>query len=213
MPLVLHQSMPLWGDLYIWHVREEQRFFEVELEKAGLGLDHLRKWHPSRQLEWLSGRYLIHQYLHEEVSALHIDAHGKPGWPKSDSHISLSHSGGLVGLQVLGINHGLDIQLTTDKVSRVAHKFCSDHDRSVLSTIYSKQDTEHYIWGLKECVFKAYGKGQLSYLDHIHILSVMPKGRVHFVELRLTKDGVTINYRGKLSRLGPYYITQVVELR
>jgi len=212
MPQVLHKSSQVWGDLYLWHVEEDVSFFEAPLVEAGLDVEHLRKWHPSRQKEWLSGRYLVHRYMDQDISSLEVDEHGKPGFQGSDQVISISHTDGLVGLQIHTVSHGLDLQIASDKIGRVAHKFCSEGDLTALSPYLDLQATQHFIWGLKECVYKAYGKKGLSYHDDIKINSAAPKGKIHLTSIELKRGELQLSYQGKLSRIGPYYISQVIEI-
>jgi len=211
MPQVLHDKSTTWGELFLWHVTEEASFFESALVEAGLGVEHLRKWHPSRQREWLSGRYLVHTYVSEDIISLEVNEHGKPGFQNSDKIISISHTKGVVGLQLHTVSHGLDIQIQTDKVGRIAKKFCSEVDRASFDPYIKKHHAEHFIWGLKESVYKAYGKKGLSYLNDIAITSVAPKGKIYLATIELKRDDIDISYHGKLSKIGPYYICQVIE--
>jgi len=212
MPQVLHESSKVWGELYLWHAEEDVSFFEAPLVEAGLDVEHLRKWHPSRQKEWLSGRYLVHRFMNEEISTLKVNEHGKPGFPASDQMISISHTKSLVGLQIHTVSHGLDLQIESDKVARVAHKFCNETDLAALLPYLDLKDSQHFIWGLKECVYKAYGKKGLSYQDDMKITSVAPKGKIHLTTIELKKDDIEVSYQGKLSRVGPYYISRVMQI-
>lgn len=212
MPLVLQTSSPTWGELYLWHTEEDASFFKKPLLEVGVGVEHLRKWHPSRQKEWLSGRYLAHRYAKEDIRSLKVNEHGKPTFTASENMISISHTKGIVGLQIHTVGHGLDIQIDTDKVGSVAKKFCSDADRSPFAPFLDQRRAEHYIWGIKEGVYKAYGKKGLSYLDDINITSVVPKGKIFLATIELRRGDLQISYHGKLSRVGPYYICQVIQV-
>jgi len=119
----------------------------------------------------------------QDISSLEVDEHGKPGFQGSDQVISISHTDGLVGLQIHTVSHGLDLQIASDKIGRVAHKFCSEGDLTALSPYLDLQATQHFIWGLKECVYKAYGKKGLSYHD---LLSGQAES--HRPVLHLTSD-------------------------
>ena len=137
-------------------------------------MKHLRKWHLNRQREWLSGRYLVHRFMDQHISSLKVNEYGKPEFEQSDQHFSISHTEGLVGLQVHHAHNGLDLQRETDKIARVAHKFCSDQDLSALAPHVNLTSAQHYIWGLKEGVYKAYGKKGLSFHDDIKITDARP---------------------------------------
>lgn len=211
MPLILTEKNPLFGKCVLWSSTEDESFFRYALEAAGLPMTKISKWHPKRQKEWMSGRYLVNKYMEEDITKLTVDDHGKPSFKDSDYNFSISHTQGLVGLLYHTHPIGLDIQITTDKIARVAHKFCTDKEYGILRDHFDQQMSEHLIWGLKEAVFKAYGRGSLSYKNHIFIESYQADASSKRAMVRLEKEGVYREYQAKISLIGPYYICQVVE--
>jgi len=211
MPQILHESSRTWGELYLWYLTEDLIYFKRELDQTSLDMEHLRKWHPKRQLEWLSSRYLLHRYVDHDISSLEVNDHGKPIYRDAGFSISISHTDSLVGIMVHPNECGLDLQIKSDKINRVAHKFCSDQDRSVLSPFMDKKEAEHYIWGLKECVFKAYGKKGVSFMNEISIEEVSKKGKIHLASVLFSGKTESHEYEGKLRRIGQHFVSQVRE--
>lgn len=212
MPLILTEKNPLFGKCVIWSSKEDESFFRATLESAGLPMARISEWHPKRQKEWMSGRYLVSEFMDEDITTLSVDEHGKPSFKDCDYNFSISHTKGLVGLLYHTAPIGLDIQITTDKIGRIAHKFCTDIEYDILGDHFDEKASQHLIWGLKEAVFKAYGKGSLSYKKHIFIESYTDNASGKRAVVRLQKEGVNRSYQAKVSMIGPYYVCQVVEV-
>ncbi len=211
MPLILTEKNPLFGKCVIWSSTEDESFFRTTLESEGLSMARISEWHPKRQKEWMSGRYLVSEFMDEDITTLSVDEHGKPSFKDCDFNFSISHTKGMVGLLYHIAPIGLDIQITTDKIGRVAHKFCTDKEYGILSDHFDQAASQHLIWGLKEAVFKAYGRGSLSYKNHIFIESYHGDTYSKKAMVRLEKEGVNRSYQAKVRMIGPYYVCQVVE--
>jgi len=210
MPLILSEKNPKYGRCYLWSLTEDSAFFKEYLVDQSTQIDHIKEWHPKRQKEWLSGRYLLSRFTGCKVSDLGVSAHGKPYFKNSALHFSISHTQGLVGFLIHDQSVGLDIQIKTDKIQRVAHKFCSQQDYTVLGLHYGRQDVELVTWSIKEAVFKAYGHGGISYQDDILIEKAARINTVMKVQVRLKRDDdVNITYEGKVRMIGSYCISQV----
>lgn len=197
--------------MVLWSVTENQAFFETALKKSHLRMNHINDWHPRRQLEWLSGRFLVANYLCPDLSKLYVDQQGKLHITDQDIHLSLSHTEGLVGIQIAHGPVGIDVQIDTDKISRVAHKFCNPSEYEILSHHYTRKESERILWSLKECVYKAFGKGKVNYKSEIHLTEFAGDGKQH-VQLRLhTKSEEVYSYHGRIRFIGPYCVAQVSE--
>ncbi len=70
--------------------------------------------------------------------------------------ISISHSGDLVTLAVASHEIGVDIQLFSEKMARVQHKFISDSELKLPAD--SNFNSTHFLWCAKEAIFKIYGE-------------------------------------------------------
>lgn len=211
MPLILTEKSPQFGKCVLWSSTEDESFFRAALEPTGLDMERTLDWHPKRQREWMSGRYLVSEYMDEDIASLTIDEHGKPSFKDCIYNFSISHTDGLVGLLHHTSPIGLDIQIRTDKIKRIAHKFCTNKEYNILNDHFDEEASQHLIWGLKESVFKAYGKGSLSYKNNIFIESYADSTLGKRAKVRLHKEDLEITYQAKISMIGPYYICQVVE--
>lgn len=209
MPIILTEKDPFYGRLFLWNVTESSFVFEEALKLAGFNMDHISEWHPRRQKEWMSGRFLLHKYMKEDLSELTVDSFGKPFFRNSLNNFSISHTSGLVGLQYNDHPIGLDLQIKTDKIQRVAHKFCSDNDYKILGEYYDQKTVQLITWGLKEAVFKAYGRGRLSYLNHIILEKVVISASSKKIFIRLSNDSDDQRYMSKIRLIGNYCVSQV----
>ena len=114
-------------------------------------------------------------------------------------------------LQFGRLSVGIDLQIETEKLQKVAPKFCSPDDYEILTTHYSIQKANHICWSVKEAVFKAYGAGRVNYKDDITFIAFANDNpRRPLIRLG-TKDGRLLQYEGKLSFIGPYLMAQVVD--
>ena len=85
-----------------------------------------------------------------------------------DRYFSLSHSGNKVAV-VIGDNRvGVDIEVETEKILRIKHKFVNDKEAEFINEADIKAGAA-IVWGAKESMFKLYQKGALSYLNHLQL--------------------------------------------
>ena len=124
-----------------------------------------------KRLEWLAGRALIRKLTEQcglEYLGLRKDEFGKPFLKNHPHHISLSHSFPMVAAQI-ALKHpvGIDIEQPKPKLKAIAHRMFSPEevedagDDLVKLCIY---------WCAKEALYKIYGKRNLLFTDHLHIL-------------------------------------------
>ncbi len=96
------------------------------------------------------------------------DEYGKPYLVDSDYHISMSHSEDKIAVIASPHLVGIDIQAIVDKITRIARRFCSDQELAFIP----KDELIlflHFIWGAKECIYKAYGKRGVDFKNHMSI--------------------------------------------
>ena len=210
MPLILTEKFPSFGKLHLWSLTEEKEDLLEQLRDANLDTNHIHNWHPQRQVEWLAGRNLIAQCLEPNLSKLKAQESGKLYLTSSDIHLSLSHSEQLVGLQFHNVPVGVDIQIKTPTIQKVAPKFCSSEDYEVLLQHYSKEKANHICWSMKEAVYKAFGEGKVNYKEQIRFSAFANEDALKPILIFKRKDGRILHYNGKLRWLGPFLIGQVV---
>ena len=149
----------------IWHIAEEKKFY---LEKVSL---QKQITHPHKQLQHLAGRYLLqHLYKNFPYYLIEIADTRKPFLPNEEYHFSISHCGDYAAVIVSKQNRvGIDIELITDKVEKVKHKFLNEVELSNIE--HSTLNTQHLtlLWCCKEAVFKWYGNGGVDFKDDINL--------------------------------------------
>ena len=211
MACILTEKDPRFGSFVLWSATEELDYFKGHLADAHLNLNRITDWHPKRQKEWLAGRFLLREYLKVDFRQMSVTSTGKPILAARKEHFSISHCDGLVGLLYNDQEVGLDIQVTTDKIHRTASKFCSENDYKQLEAYYSKEETEHIVWNAKEAIFKAYGKGSVSYKQDINFSSIEKDFLGTKTQITLdTKEGQR-TYLAKHRKIGHIYITHAIE--
>ncbi len=119
--------------------------------------------------ETLCGRLLLNYVLTQRCSVhdyrVLFTSSGKPYLQKSDVHFSISHSGEYVMLAVSDREVGCDIELVGEYKQRIADRFFTGNERSLLSDSDNKTDTFFRLWVLKESILKLRGEGIGGGLD------------------------------------------------
>jgi phosphopantetheinyl transferase len=171
---VFYEHINDFAKIAIWHIAEEKNFF---LEKVPLQREIT---HPHKQLQHLAGRYLLqHLYPDFPYHLIEIADTRKPYLPGEEYHFSISHCGDYAAV-IVSKDHrvGIDIELVTEKVERIKHKFLSEEELSVVSgqlSVVSNQlpGSSLYnltlLWCCKEAVFKWYGNGGVDFKEDIHL--------------------------------------------
>lgn len=169
MPLLRHDNIEPKGELGIWDINETESWFMQELLLYPPELRQLSILKGRRRVEWLAARQLVHQMSGRSVRGAFVkDEHGKPHLDKSPWQISISHSHQLAAAVAAPSLCGIDIQFIVPKITRLAHKFLRSEEKDCIVAAH-ELDQLHFFWGAKEALYKAYGRKQLEFIDHIHI--------------------------------------------
>ena len=128
---------------------------------------------PRKRAEWIASRELLFQIadLPPAVQCLYDDF-GKPILIGSSKQISVSHSELWCAAMVSDISCGVDIQVYSDTVRRIADRFLDKKDLDKVNASNDSLSLLHILWGAKECMYKAYGKRKLGFREHIFIPSL-----------------------------------------
>lgn len=119
--------------------------------------------HPNLQQDWYLSRMALATLLDTNALEYHKDDKNKPWLLNDERHISFSHTRGY-GAAMLSQRHcGLDIQVHTDKIQRIKHKFVNDFEEAQLGNFDSENLALLWIWSAKEAAFKAYGEKEVDY--------------------------------------------------
>lgn len=190
MPIFFQQEINRDTRLAVWKIDEPEDFF---LEKVPL---HRAITHPHKRLQHLAGRYLLqHLFPGFPISLIQIADTRKPFLEDEAYHFSISHCGEYAAALVSTVNRvGVDIELVTDKIARIEHKFVSGDEHPVVhrpwtndheGPVLDNTPQDHIrklglLWSSKEAVFKWYGWGEVDFRRHICIRSVVPTGQESF---------------------------------
>ena len=169
MPLIQHHTIEPAGEWGLWKLTELEDYFLEHLDFELGEQAQYEKMRPSRRLEWLAVRWLLHQLSGRKVRGkIRKDEYGKPYLVDSDFQISLSHSNGMAAVIAAPMAVGIDIQLVVEKIERIAHKFMRTEETESLHP-NTRLEHLHVYWGAKEALYKAYGRRELDFRQHIHI--------------------------------------------
>lgn len=177
MPLFYQHNINAATKLGVWHIAEPEDFF---LSKVPLQQD-IR--HPHKRLQHLAGRYLL-RFLFPEFpnELIAIAETRKPFLPDEAFHFSISHCGDYAAA-IVSRSHrvGIDIEIPTDKVARVCHKFLHVSEKNIINHLsggiiddigVEKENFIRYLtllWSAKEAVYKWYGNGDVSFKEQIQV--------------------------------------------
>ncbi|HEV3326329.1 MAG TPA: 4'-phosphopantetheinyl transferase superfamily protein [Puia sp.] len=177
MPLFYQHNINDDTKLGIWHIQEPESFF---LEKVPLKRDVS---HPFKRRQHLAGRYLL-AYLFPDfpVEEIRIADTRQPFLDDELYHFSISHCGAFAAAVVSRSNRvGVDIELVTPRIGRVAEKFLNEGEMQFFNEDYTlfleqwglrgriQQEFLTLIWSAKEALFKWYGRGELDFKRHMQL--------------------------------------------
>jgi len=171
MPLIVRQNIEN-GVIGVWKIIEEienlvtlARLSQQDVNTfSGISALHRKK-------EWLGTRALLNELLNEaQLIEYHID--GRPFLNNSPYNISISHSSGYVAV-ILHTHSipGIDIELLTRQVGRVASRFLSPDE---LAACIAKPELSNHRflvhWCAKEAIFKMVPLSNIEFATDINIL-------------------------------------------
>lgn len=180
MPLFFQHTINETTQLGIWHIEEEEDFFlaKVPLQKSIT--------HPHKRLQHLAGRYLL-QYLFPDFpyAEILIADTKKPYLPGDRYHFSISHCGNFAAAVVSSTHRvGIDIEIPTEKVARIAYKFISEGEWAFLSINHRPQSIDPstvnrqlltVLWSAKESLFKWYSLGKVDFRENMQLIQPIQK--------------------------------------
>lgn len=171
MPLLLRLHIEN-GEIGLWKVSEE--IDELHL-LANLSVSDLITYSgitaQHRKKEWLATRALLNELISEHhLIKYHND--GRPYLENSPINISISHSSGYIAI-ILHTSSipGIDIELVTRKVGRVASRFLSPDE---LNTCNDDTELSNHrklmYWCAKEAIFKMIPLSNIEFSTDIQVI-------------------------------------------
>lgn len=170
MPLTRELHINKHTVLGIWHIIEDVKTLENKIVLTEKDKEIYSNFsNDKRKLQWLSYRILLKELLPEISTEIEYDNHGKPKLIGNEIHISISHSGDYsVVIISNSVNVGVDIELLSEKITKVESKFVNTNDFTNKSKFYNLENLM-YIWCAKEAIYKSYGKQGISFYQNITI--------------------------------------------
>ncbi|HEX6170683.1 MAG TPA: 4'-phosphopantetheinyl transferase superfamily protein [Chitinophagaceae bacterium] len=168
MPVFFQQQINDSTRLGIWKIEETEEFFKSNVPQ------HRDVTHPHKRLQHLAGRFLL-QYLFPAFpyELIQIADTRKPFLPDEQYHFSISHCGDYAAAIVSKDKRvGIDIEIPTEKISRIMYKFLSAKEHELFNLIQPDKDRIPFstlLWSAKESVFKWYGNGGVDFRKEIQL--------------------------------------------
>ncbi|WP_448700803.1 4'-phosphopantetheinyl transferase family protein [Mucilaginibacter sp. AW1-3] len=167
----------------LWKIEEEAESLYNQLQLNDAEKAYVESiGNGKRHLHWLGTRVLLRTMLNtSEYIDCKVDEHGKPYLVDMPYQISLSHSFDYAAVMISKSKPvGIDIELISPKVERIAHKFLNKQELSALRPEHRVEQL-YVAWCAKEAVYKCHGQKVISFLDHIFLepFEEHQKGIVH----------------------------------
>ena len=194
MPLIRHDMIEPAGELGLWRIEEPEPWFLDQLLIYPAELRQLGQIKGRRRVEWLAVRQLVHTMSGREKRGAFVkDEYGKPHLHLSEWHISISHSNELAAAIASPNLCGIDIQFIVPKITRLAHKFLCPPEAESISTEHHI-DHLHFFWCAKEALFKAYGRRQMDFKEHLFVEPFAYRNTSGQTTGRVTKEGEVLEF-------------------
>ena len=208
MPMA-HKHITEEYSIAVWHTTEDLEQLRQTITLDNYTKNTLKTCKVHRCRELIGTRHLLNVLLGESVTITKGD-NGRPmivEYP--DLNISLSHSGDYSAVMLSRVHSriGIDIQIHRESISKIAPKFMSMEE--VQSTSVSQQ---HFYWGIKESVFKAWSKGGVDFTNMIEVspFDLLNDSRLDVATTTLfCKDDVSISFNANGLVLDDLYLSWV----
>jgi phosphopantetheinyl transferase len=212
MPLSLHHAIEPVGEIGIWDIEEPEDWFLGRLDLRAPEAAQFKNLKGRRRLEWLAARQLVHQMSGRDKRALfQKDEHGKPYLEDSPFQISISHSHDKAAAIAAPYVVGIDIQYWVPKIERLAKRFLNASELEHLAADPEGRLFQlHVLWGAKESLYKAYGRRQLDFCQHMMVSPVDYEVREGRVRGQVTKAEYQQQFAIVYRTVGPYILVYAV---
>jgi phosphopantetheinyl transferase len=195
MPLIYQHQINENSHMGVWHIAEQEDFF---LKKVPLQRE-ITHWH--KRLQHLAGRFLLTELVPDfPHDLIRIADTRKPFLEDEAWHFSLSHCGDYAAAIVSRNKRvGVDVELVSEKVARVQHKFLTEDELGMVSAVWIGQAATHQpssinhplltaCWSIKEALFKWKGTGEIDFKKHLRIERIELKDNEGKAYCRFLKD-------------------------
>jgi len=171
MPLILHENIEN-GEIGLWKISEEIDALLLQAKLSGPdSITYCGISATHRKKEWLATRALLNELITENhLIKYHND--GRPYLENCPINISISHSSGYVAILLHETSlPGIDIELLTRQVGRVASRFLSPDELAACSENGQHSNRQLLLhWCAKEVIFKIVPFTEIEFSADIRIL-------------------------------------------
>ncbi|MBN8837892.1 MAG: 4'-phosphopantetheinyl transferase superfamily protein [Sphingobacteriia bacterium] len=170
MALFYQQNINEITRLAIWKIEEPEDFY---LQKVP---DNPSVLHPHKRLQHLAGRYLLqHLFADFPYTEMVIADTRKPYLPYEQYHFSISHCGDYAAAIVSKNERvGIDIEIPTVKVLKVAGKFLSNEELVKFQWANTNIQLATILWCAKEAMYKWWGWGAVDFKEMLRLHAFEP---------------------------------------
>ena len=212
MPIIYKTITPAFR-LGVWDVQEPESFFLENFDYSSEELNEIDLKHGTHRLQLLASRAVLYDMpLSNNGYKIIKDGYGKPHIVNVQGDISFTHSHNQAA--AIYAKHklvGIDIQIQTQKISRIAPKFISPNEFKFINEHENKQDYYHLIWGAKESMYKAYGRRKVDFKDNLIIDPFVYDPKGHKISGRVIMPDYSGDFDIYYTRLGDYYLVYCIE--
>jgi 4'-phosphopantetheinyl transferase len=212
MPIVYQKKLTKDSELAIWKITEtpEELYQKLQLNEDEKAFYKTLN-HGKRNMHWLGSRVLLRTLLNTSLYIdCQLDENNKPYLVNFPYEFSITHSNDLAAVIICkGKKVGIDIEKVSTKIERIAKKFLSEKE---LEFISEDKRVEHmYVcWGAKESLFKLYGKGNLPFIEGIHLEPFIIKNEGN-LKAEIVKEDYNQKFKVDYIFYEDYVLTWVVE--
>ncbi|HPF50882.1 MAG TPA: 4'-phosphopantetheinyl transferase superfamily protein [Draconibacterium sp.] len=132
-----------------------------------------------RQAEFLATRLLLNKLLDAHVR-IGYEENGKPFLKDHCKNISISHSINFVCVFISKKNIGIDVELSTRPIDRVANRFLHPNELEYISGLRNPQLAKIAYWAAKEAIFKCSPEQGIEFSKQIQIDHFDPETEKQF---------------------------------
>jgi phosphopantetheinyl transferase len=209
MPLTHYFAHQHHSRIGVWRIMENEDYFLKKMPISDIERAELDLKRGHSRLEWLAARYLLQQ-MTGWAGKIIKDDFGKPQWEGSDYHISISHSKDYTAAIISTHLVGIDIQYITPKLEGIAWRVMNDIKLKNLDA-HNRIEHLHVYWGAKEALYKAYGKRELDFKNHIPIMPFSYQNTEGVFEGRIEKSDFIKNFNIHYLHIEQYMLVYAIE--
>ncbi|MBL4754361.1 MAG: 4'-phosphopantetheinyl transferase superfamily protein [Flavobacteriales bacterium] len=217
MGLLLRKELAENTILGVWKIEEKEAWYfanPIVTKRLQNRIDSYQ--FVKRKLQAIAVRILIELLLPDEDNIdISYNEKRKPFFTVAGYNLSITHSDTMVAVIVSDqLEVGIDIERESPKIKRIAHKFLSEVEFDRYNEVQESGqfDYLHIMWGAKECMFKLYGRGSLSFKENLAVseFDLQSNGKFYGV---IDKNKRVIKVDGYYIKLDKFVLVYVLENR